>query len=80
MSQVSIWESQTQTQVVCPGCRRSFTHKEYVDHLFHEKECMRAYWQEEERMHAYNVRHRSLNRKRERELAKAREEATRQLN
>jgi hypothetical protein len=32
---------------------------------------MRAYWREEERMHAYNVRHRSLNRKKEREMAQA---------
>ncbi len=72
MSQVSVSETQNQGVVICPGCKQSQTRKEYVDHLFVNKECMRAYWKEEERMHAYNVRHRSLNRKREREILKAR--------
>jgi hypothetical protein len=52
---------------VCPACGRTFRHKEFLDHLFASKSCMRAYWQEEERTHAYRVRHRSLNRKKERE-------------
>ncbi len=72
MSQVSVSETPGQGVDVCPGCNQSFAHKDYVDHLFHNKDCMRAYWREEERMHAYNVRHRSLNRKRERDLAKTR--------
>jgi hypothetical protein len=53
---------------VCPACGRSLRHKDFLDHLFVSKGCMRAYWQEEERTHAYRVRHRSLNRKKEREL------------
>jgi hypothetical protein len=52
---------------VCPACGRSLRHKDFLDHLFASKGCMRAYWQEEERTHAYRVRHRSLNRKKERE-------------
>jgi hypothetical protein len=52
---------------VCPACGRSLRHKDFLDHLFVSKGCMRAYWQEEERTHAYRVRHRSLNRKKERE-------------
>jgi hypothetical protein len=52
---------------VCPACGRSLRHKDFLDHLFVSKSCMRAYWQEEERTHAYRVRHRSLNRKKERE-------------
>ncbi|MHB1909076.1 MAG: hypothetical protein ACYCQJ_09450 [Nitrososphaerales archaeon] len=51
----------------CPICQRGYKHKDYLDHLFQNKECMRSYWQEEERTHAYRVRHRSLNRKKERE-------------
>ena len=41
---------------VCPACGRSYRHKN-LDHLFVSKTCMRAYWQEEERTHAYRVRH-----------------------
>ena len=51
----------------CPVCQREYRHKDYLDHLFQNKDCMRSYWQEEERTHAYRVRHRSLNRKKERE-------------
>lgn len=58
----------------CPICQKAYRHKEYLDHLFQNKECMRSYWQEEERTHAYRVRHRSLNRKKERE-ALARQQA-----
>lgn len=58
--------------LICQECGRRLSHKEYVDHLFQNKECMKTYWKEEERMHAYNVRHRSLNRKRERELEQER--------
>jgi len=59
----------------CPVCHREYRHKDYLDHLFQNKECMRSYWQEEERTHAYRVRHRSLNRKKERE-ALARQQET----
>jgi hypothetical protein len=48
----------------CPECKKSFRHKEYLDHLFGNKDCMRAYWREEERTHAYRVRQRSLSRRR----------------
>jgi queuine/archaeosine tRNA-ribosyltransferase len=62
----------------CPVCQREYRHKDYLDHLFRNKECMRAYWQEEERTHAYRVRHRSLNRKKEREaLARQQEQSIR---
>lgn len=64
--------TQSQEVIVCQECNQRLTHREYLDHLFENKDCMRSYWQEEERMHAYNVRHRSLNRKKERELAEAR--------
>jgi Zn-finger nucleic acid-binding protein len=69
-NQVVVTQSEG-TEVTCPGCGGSFTKKGYVDHLFRNRDCMRAYWREEERMHAYNVRHRSLNRKKEREMAQA---------
>ncbi len=72
MSQVAVTQTQNQHTIVCQECGREFTHREYLDHLFRDKDCMRAYWHQEERMHAYNVRHRSLNRKRERELQQAR--------
>jgi hypothetical protein len=62
----------------CPVCQRGYRHKDYLDHLFRNKECMRSYWQEEERTHAYRVRHRSLNRKKEREaLARQQEQSMR---
>jgi hypothetical protein len=62
----------------CAVCQREYRHKDYLDHLFRNKECMRAYWQEEERTHAYRVRHRSLNRKKEREtLARQQEQSMR---
>jgi hypothetical protein len=62
----------------CPVCQRGYRHKDYLDHLFQSKECMRSYWQEEERTHAYRVRHRSLNRKKEREaLARQQDQSMR---
>jgi hypothetical protein len=62
----------------CPVCQKGYRHKDYLDHLFRNKECMRSYWQEEERTHAYRVRHRSLNRKKEREaLARQQEQSMR---
>ncbi|MDH2899528.1 MAG: hypothetical protein PXY39_01005 [archaeon] len=62
----------------CPVCQREYRHKDFLDHLFRNKECMRSYWQEEERTHAYRVRHRSLNRKKEREaLARQQEQSMR---
>ncbi len=63
---------------VCPACGRSFRHKDFLDHLFTSKSCMRAYWQEEERTHAYRVRHRSLNRKKEREALERQRQKTTQ--
>jgi len=75
MSQMVQQEHSQETNLeFCTVCRKSFRHKEYLDHLFLNKECMRAYWREEERTHAYRVRHRSLNRRKEKEASKAIEE------
>jgi Zn-finger nucleic acid-binding protein len=44
---------------VCPSCGGSFTQKGYLDHLFLKKECMRKYWEEEEKNHISRLRHRT---------------------
>ena len=45
-------------QETCSVCGKSFSHTSDVDHLFLNKECMRRYWQEEEKTHIYRLRHR----------------------
>src|SRR5579875_3171479 len=40
----------------CIQCGRSFSHKAYLDHLFVNKECMRKYWEEEDRNRAIRRR------------------------
>lgn len=41
----------------CTECGKSFSHSSYLDHLFRNKDCMRRYWQEEEKTHVYRLRH-----------------------
>jgi hypothetical protein len=41
----------------CNACGRSFTHSQFLDHLFHSKDCMRKYWEEEEKTHVFRLRH-----------------------
>ncbi len=42
----------------CSECGKSFVHSRFIDHLFHGRECMRRYWEEEEKTHVYRLRHR----------------------
>ncbi len=46
--------SRTET---CPKCGKTFNHERFVDHLFSSKECMRKYWEEEEKTHSVRMRH-----------------------
>jgi hypothetical protein len=48
-----------ETEWWCPQCGKSFRHSTFVDHLFASKDCMRKYWEEEEKTHAVRMRHRS---------------------
>jgi len=41
----------------CPKCGKSFSHQRFIDHLFSSKECMRKYWEEEEKTHSVRMRH-----------------------
>jgi hypothetical protein len=41
----------------CPKCDKTFNHERFVDHLFSSKECMRIYWEEEEKTHSVRMRH-----------------------
>jgi len=41
----------------CPKCDKTFNHNQFVDHLFYSKECMRKYWEEEEKTHSVRMRH-----------------------
>jgi len=41
----------------CPNCGKTFNHGRFVDHLFSSKECMRKYWEEEEKTHSVRMRH-----------------------
>jgi Zn-finger nucleic acid-binding protein len=43
----------------CPECGGSFSQKGYLDHLFLKRECMRKYWEEEEKNHISRLRHRT---------------------
>ena len=58
-------QEQEQQQEVNPGqslescevCGRTFRHSQFVDHLFKSRECMKRYWEEEEKTHVYRLRH-----------------------
>ena len=41
----------------CDECGRSFTRTQFLDHLFRDKDCMRKYWEEEEKTHVFRLRH-----------------------
>jgi len=41
----------------CVVCERSFSHSQFLDHLFRNKDCMRRYWEEEEKTHVFRLRH-----------------------
>ena len=43
----------------CLVCKRGFKHEAFIDHLFASKDCMRKYWEEEEKTHAIRMRHRN---------------------
>jgi len=43
----------------CPECGGAFTQKGYLDHLFAKRDCMRKYWEEEEKNHISRLRHRT---------------------
>jgi len=43
----------------CPECGGTFTQKGYLDHLFAKRDCMRKYWEEEEKNHISRLRHRT---------------------
>ena len=45
------------TLQTCGECGRSFTRSQFLDHLFHNKDCMRRYWEEEEKTHVFRLRH-----------------------
>jgi len=49
--------NQTMDREKCPKCGRLFNHVQFVDHLFSSKECMRKYWEEEEKTHSVRMRH-----------------------
>ena len=40
----------------CPQCQKGFRHTDFVNHLFGSKECMRKYWEEEEKSHSHRLR------------------------
>ncbi len=44
---------------ICQSCGNSFTHQGYLDHLFANKECMRRYWEDEEKNHISRLRQRT---------------------
>lgn len=44
----------------CMVCGRELTHRAYLDHLFKNKECMKKFWKEEEKMHVFRLRHRAI--------------------
>ncbi len=41
----------------CGECGRSFARSQFLDHLFRNKDCMRRYWEEEEKTHVFRLRH-----------------------
>jgi len=41
----------------CGECGRSFGRTQFLDHLFRNKDCMRRYWEEEEKTHVFRLRH-----------------------
>lgn len=56
-------EQQTQFVSVrmetCVVCGRKFNNQGYLDHLFLNKDCMRRYWDEEEKNHISRLRQRT---------------------
>ena len=43
----------------CSVCGSKFTHQGYLDHLFSNKDCMRKYWEDEEKNHISRLRQRT---------------------
>ena len=54
--QTQVDESSASKLDICPECGRSYPHASYLDHLFQNKDCMRRYWQDEEKTHIFRLR------------------------
>jgi len=61
MEQQSQYEASSSSvkMETCPECGGDFTQKGYLDHLFAKRDCMRKYWEEEEKNHISRLRHRT---------------------
>lgn len=61
-SQVQINENKDKVidieEETCLCCGKSLPHTGFVNHLFASRDCMRKYWEDEEKTHAVRMRHR----------------------
>ena len=44
---------------ICTVCGSKLGHQAYLDHLFSNKDCMRKYWEDEEKNHISRLRQRT---------------------
>ena len=59
MKQQSQYAISTPKIETCSVCGSKFSHQVYLDHLFSNKECMRKYWEDEEKNHISRLRQRT---------------------